>query len=86
MNASAVPPPLNVIILGPLRDKLGCASAVVPFPHDGSQDEFWKALDEKFPVDLPKNLRLARNHEFLDATAALQPGDELALIPPVSGG
>ena len=80
------PAPLRVLILGPLRDQLGCASATVAFPADGLQATFWEVLGEKFPVALPKRLRLARDHEFLDAAAPLRPGDELALIPPVSGG
>jgi molybdopterin converting factor small subunit len=83
---SASPAPLHVRILGPLRDQLGCESAVIAFPADGTQAAFWQALGEKFPVALPTHLRLARDHEFLDATAPLCPGDELALIPPVSGG
>ena len=80
------PAPLRVLLLGPLRDQLGCASATITFPADGTQAAFWKALGEKFPVALPKHLRIARDHEFLDAGAPLRPGDELALIPPVSGG
>jgi molybdopterin converting factor small subunit len=78
--------PLRVLILGPLREQLGCASAVIAFPSDGTQASFWRALEEKFPGTLPKQIRLARDNEFLDATANLRPGDELALIPPVSGG
>jgi molybdopterin converting factor small subunit len=77
---------LRVLILGPLRDRLGCASAVLTCPADGTQAAFWKALREKFPVELPNNLRIARDNEFLDSDATLRPGDELALIPPVSGG
>ena len=80
------PAPLRVLILGPLREQLDCASAVIAFPADGSQASFWTALSEKFPVALPRHLRLARDNEFLDATTTLQPGDEIALIPPVSGG
>jgi molybdopterin converting factor small subunit len=80
------PAPLRVLILGPLRDQLGCASATITFPADGAQATFWQALGEKFPVALPKHLRLARDNEFLDPDALLRPGDELALIPPVSGG
>jgi molybdopterin converting factor small subunit len=80
------PAPLRVLILGPLREQLGCAAAVIAFPADGTQASFWKMLDAKFPVALPRRLRLARDNEFLDATAPLRPGDELALIPPVSGG
>ena len=80
------PTPLRVLILGPLRDQLGCASALLAFPADGTQASFWRALAEKFPIALPKQIRLARDNEFLDGTAPLRPGDELALIPPVSGG
>lgn len=80
------PAPLRVLILGPLREQLGCASAVIPFPADGTQASFWKVLSEKFPAALPKQLRLARDNEFLDVTTPLRPGDELAVIPPVSGG
>jgi len=84
--SNSSPAPLRVLFLGPLRDQLGCASATITFPSDGTQAAFWKALGEKFPVALPKHLRLARENEFLDADAPLHPGDELALIPPVSGG
>ncbi len=80
------PKPLRVLILGPLREQLGCESAVLAFPGDGSQSSFWRALGEKFPVAMPRQLRLARDNEFLDADTSLRPGDELALIPPVSGG
>ncbi|HEX4141265.1 MAG TPA: MoaD/ThiS family protein [Candidatus Methylacidiphilales bacterium] len=80
------PAPLRVLILGPLREQLGCASATIAFPEDGTQASFWKVLGDKFPAALPKHLRLARENEFLDTDAPLRPGDELALIPPVSGG
>ena len=83
---SDIPAPLRILILGPLREQMGCASAVVAFPADGTQASLWKALGEKFPAALPKHVRLARDNEFLDTTALLRPGDELALIPPVSGG
>jgi molybdopterin converting factor small subunit len=78
--------PLRVLVLGPLRDQLGCATLTVPFPDDATQASFWKALGNKLSVEVPRHVRLARGHEFLDAAAPLLPGDELALIPPVSGG
>jgi molybdopterin converting factor small subunit len=80
------PAPLRVLLLGPLRDQLGLASAEIAFPADGTQASFWKELGEKFPTLVSNRLRLARDDEFLAATAPLRPGDELALIPPVSGG
>ena len=35
---------------------------------------------------LPKDALLAVNHEFAGRAAALKDGDEVALLPPVSGG
>ncbi|MBI3132951.1 MAG: MoaD/ThiS family protein [Acidobacteria bacterium] len=35
---------------------------------------------------LPKDALLAVNQSFADRTAALKAGDEVALLPPVSGG
>ena len=87
MNATSSPP-LRVLFLGPLREQAGCPQAEVPCPGDGTQASFWKALREKIPAleSFPGKLRLARNNEFLDSAALLNPGDEIALIPPVSGG
>ena len=82
------PAPVRVLFLGPLRDRLGRASVEISFPPDGSQSSFWIALQKQFPALNPSEgtLRLARDTDFLDAAAVLHPGDEVALIPPVSGG
>jgi molybdopterin converting factor small subunit len=80
--------PLRVLFLGPLRDQVGCGQVEMSCPPDGSQGSFWKALREKVPAfeGISTNLRLARNGEFLEPSMRMQPGDEIALIPPVSGG
>ena len=41
--------------------------------------------DPRFQA-LPKEALLAVNQAFADRTAPLQDGDEVALMPPVSGG
>ena len=41
--------------------------------------------DARF-AGLPKDALLAVNQAFADRGAALQDGDEVALLPPVSGG
>ena len=53
-----------------------------------TQAEFWNRLVEIFPALAPlqKTARLARNETYLHAGELLQPGDEIAIIPPVSGG
>ena len=35
---------------------------------------------------LPARVLVAVNHRLVDASMAVQPGDEVALIPPVAGG
>ncbi len=82
------PAPLRVLFLGPLRDKLGCESTEIPFPPEGAQALFLAGLQKRFPALKSSEgiLRLARGDDFLQASAPLQPGDEVALIPPVSGG
>ncbi len=87
MMSLSHPAPLRVLFLGPLRDKTGREWAEVPFPADGTQRLFLIALEEQFPaLKSAAHFRLARQNDFLEASAALRPGDEVALIPPVSGG
>jgi MoaE-MoaD fusion protein len=51
-------------------------------------EDAWSALVERFPVLTPGRaaLRFARNGEYADAATPLDEGDEIAFIPPVSGG
>ncbi len=53
-----------------------------------NEAEFWRRLLDCLPEfeSFRTSIRLARNHEFLAPGALLLPGDEVALIPPVSGG
>jgi len=48
----------------------------------------WEALVARFPVLAPghDSVRFARNSDYADPADALSDGDELAVIPPVSGG
>jgi len=53
-----------------------------------TQPEFWNQLIATFPdlAPLQKTARLARNETYLHAGELLHPNDEIAIIPPVSGG
>jgi len=48
----------------------------------------WPLLAEHYPALAPlrPTIRLARSGEFLRDDETIHPGDEIALIPPVSGG
>ena len=45
----------------------------------------WRQL-QLGSVELPADLRVAINHAFASPDQALQPGDEVAFLPPISGG
>lgn len=47
-----------------------------------------RVLCDKYPhaADTIAGITLARNLEYASDDVALQPGDEVALIPPISGG
>ena len=79
--------PVRVVYLGPLRDLAGAHFAEFPAPLD------WSGLLAALPEALAEELRLARVHvactgKVLADKTALQArdGDEVALLPPVSGG
>lgn len=53
-----------------------------------SLEEFWAELEKRHPGtgSLRASCRIARNREYLSLESELHPGDEVAVIPPVSGG
>lgn len=53
-----------------------------------TQPELWSRLIERFPglAAQRQGTRLARSESYLEAADVLHPEDEVAVIPPVSGG
>lgn len=53
-----------------------------------TQSDFWTLLIEAFPGLAPhqNTARLARGETYLQNDELLNPDDEIAVIPPVSGG
>lgn len=80
---------IRVLFFAAAREAAGCEEIALPVEGEElSAAEFWKVLLEKFPglQPLRSTVRIARNHEYLRDGQYLRPGDEAALIPPVSGG
>ena len=53
-----------------------------------SAEKLWEELIRRHPklATLQSSCRLARNGRFLLPNESLEPGDEVAVLPPVSGG
>jgi molybdopterin converting factor small subunit len=59
-----------------------------PIAEPQTVSAFWDWLLQRYPdvSNMRHACRVARNGEYLREGELLEPGDELAVIPPVSGG
>ncbi len=71
-----------------LRDRAGTGEFTLDLPEGATCAEAMSAIAERFPsvASLLSRVACAVNQEYVTADAVLQEGQELALIPPVSGG
>lgn len=79
----AHPMRIEVRLFAGLRELAGARERTVELPDEARAGDVWAALDLG---DEPPGLLLAVNHAYVERTACLADGDEVALIPPVSGG
>ena len=80
---------LRVLFFASARQAAGCAEATLACESEGiCEAVFWERLLANFPALalLRDSVRVAKNCEYLLAGEDFHPGDEAALIPPVSGG
>ena len=79
---------VKVLFFAALAERLGVRELALELPDGATVDAAIKALGERFPTlhHERENLALAVNLEYVPADQQLADGDELALIPPVSGG
>jgi molybdopterin synthase catalytic subunit len=70
------------------RELAGTREVTLELPDGATVEAGWQGLVALFPVLAPgrPSMRFARNAEYADTSEVLADGDELAFIPPVSGG
>jgi molybdopterin synthase catalytic subunit len=66
-----------------VRERAGARERTLELPDGARLGDVWPALELG---DEPAGLLFARNREYAAREAALADGDEVAVIPPVSGG
>ena len=71
-----------------LRERAGGAEAVRTVPEGTTVGSLWEALRREQPAlgSYGARIAFAVNQEYVDSDRVLQDNDEVALIPPVSGG
>jgi molybdopterin synthase catalytic subunit len=79
---------VKVLFFGMLKDITGFASEETEIGESSSLATVWDVYAVRFPrlAPLKTHIRLARNREFSPLDTVVHPGDEIAFLPPVSGG
>lgn len=79
---------MKVLYFAHLKSATGCGEEEVLLPSECDAAGVWGALLGRHPLLAPWRsiARLARNGEYAGPTARFSDADEVALIPPVSGG
>ena len=77
----------SLLAFGIMRDIVGGSSLEFELQTGWTVAELQTALETQFPkIRELRSFLIAVNNEYGDATLVIQPNDEIALIPPVSGG
>jgi MoaE-MoaD fusion protein len=74
---------VRVRLFAALRERAGSAEVEVELPNGAVLGDVWPAL--RLGQE-PPGLLFARNRTYAERTQAIEDGDEVAVIPPVSGG
>jgi molybdopterin synthase catalytic subunit len=79
---------VKVLFFGLTQDLTGLREEHMEIPEGATLDGLWGRYAARFPRlnELSKTLLLAVNQEVADRAQTLRDGDEVAFLPPVSGG
>jgi molybdopterin converting factor subunit 1 len=80
--------PVAVRLFASLRDVTGQADLTRDVPTPAAVEAVWEALVAEWPAlaAYRSGISCAINAEYAKFTDAVQEGDEVAFLPPVSGG
>jgi molybdopterin synthase catalytic subunit len=79
---------IRVLFFGMLRDFVGRPAEESEFPSGADLRAVFDRYAERYPRlrELAPSIVIARNQEFAEPSTPLADGDEVAFLPPVSGG
>ncbi|MDP6377276.1 MAG: MoaD/ThiS family protein [Pseudomonadales bacterium] len=81
----------TVLFFAQLRERLGCERIDLELDEPLGFDVFMARLANELDVDAirelqAENIRIAINQTLLEHPVEVVPGDEIAFLPPVTGG
>jgi molybdopterin synthase catalytic subunit len=79
---------IRVLFFGSLRDVAGAREDSLEMPSGAALSAVFEHYSARFPrlKDMAASVVLALNQEFSSPSSLLKEGDEVAFLPPVSGG
>jgi molybdopterin converting factor subunit 1 len=79
---------VTIRLFARLRELAGASELRRSVPDGAVAQDAWNALVADFPsmADYTRSISCAVNEEYARLTATLHDGDEVAFLPPVSGG
>ena len=79
---------VQVLFFGILKDLAGAASAQLELASGATAADLWSELNRQTPAlaRYERSVALAVNQQYSEPGTPLHEGDEVALLPPVSGG
>jgi molybdopterin synthase catalytic subunit/molybdopterin converting factor small subunit len=79
---------VHILFFGMLKDLARRESEILTLPASATLEDVlahYRELNPQLRQYLP-SIAISVNHEYADLSTKLNPGDEVALLPPVSGG
>jgi molybdopterin converting factor subunit 1 len=79
---------IEVLLFGAAADRAGTRKVLLEVEESITLAEVWPMLAEKHPdlSSMRDTLAFAVNGEYAKMGGRVEPGDEVAVLPPVSGG
>jgi len=79
---------LRVLFFASLRERVKRSDTSWTIQDGATVEALWTSLTAEFPAieGMSGAVRFAVNQEYVDRSHLLTDGDEVAIIPPVSGG
>jgi len=83
--------PIRVLFFASLRERTGTDRIELPAAGVSDLRGLWASLDDALAADAmsalrARDVRIAVNQELIEGDVGLRPGDEVAFMPPVTGG
>lgn len=77
---------VRVLFFGVLKESIGASATDIELPDGARVADLLKELVASRPIPALKSLAVSVNAEFASSNQILHDGDEVGLLPPVSGG